>query len=75
MDDRRSRPEKTGGLRDLVLEEELKIRWTHTIRNEEVYRGIDEGRTLWNNIEKRRTRCIVHTLRHNRFVKNIIEGK
>jgi hypothetical protein len=53
----------------------LKIKWTDKIRNEEVYRRIDEERTLLNNIEKRRTRWIGHTLRHNGFVKTIIEGK
>jgi hypothetical protein len=53
----------------------LKIKWADKIRNEEVYRRIDEERTLWNNIEKRRTRWIAHTLRYNGFVKNIIEGK
>ena len=53
----------------------LKIKWTDKIRNEEVYRRVEEKRTLWNTIEKRRTRWIGHTLRHNGFVKNIIEGK
>jgi hypothetical protein len=53
----------------------LKIKWIDKIRNEEVYRRIDEERTLWNNIEKRRTRWIGHTLRHNGFMKNIIGGK
>jgi hypothetical protein len=42
---------------------------------EEVYRSVDKERTLWNNIEKRRTRWTGHTLRHNGFVKNIIEGR
>jgi hypothetical protein len=53
----------------------LKIKWTDKIRNEEVYRRIEEERTLWNNIEKKRTRWIGHTLRHNGLVKNIKEGK
>jgi hypothetical protein len=53
----------------------LKIKRTDEIRNEEVYRRIDEERTLWNNTEKSRTRWIGHTLRHNGRVKNIIEGK
>jgi hypothetical protein len=53
----------------------FKIKWTDKIMNEEVYRRIDEERTLWDNIDKRRTRWIGHTLRHNGFVKNIIEGK
>jgi hypothetical protein len=53
----------------------LKIKWTDKIRNEEVYRRIDEERALWNNIEKRRPRTIGHTLRDNGFVNNIIEGK
>jgi hypothetical protein len=48
---------------------------TDKITNEQVYRRVDEEWTLWNNIEKRRTRWIGHTLRHNRFVKSIIEGK
>jgi hypothetical protein len=51
------------------------MKWTDKIRNEEVYRIIDEERTIWNNIEKRRTRWIGHTLRRNGFVKNIIEGE
>jgi hypothetical protein len=33
----------------------LKIKWTDKMRNEEVYRRIDEERTLWNNIERGRT--------------------
>jgi hypothetical protein len=53
----------------------LKIKWTDKIRNEEVYRGIEEERTLWNNIEKRRSRWNGHTLRRNGLVENIIEGK
>jgi hypothetical protein len=53
----------------------FKIKWTDKIRNELVYRRIDQEQTLWNNIQKRRTRWIGHTLRHNGFVKNIIEGK
>jgi hypothetical protein len=31
----------------------LKIKWTDKIRNEEVYRRIDEEQTLWNNREKK----------------------
>jgi hypothetical protein len=53
----------------------LKIKWSDKIRNEEVYRRIDKERTLWNNIEKRRTRWIGHTLRDNGFMKKITEGK
>jgi hypothetical protein len=45
------------------------------MRNEEVYRRMEEERTLWKNIEKRRTRWIGHTLRHNGLVKNVIEGE
>jgi hypothetical protein len=36
---------------------------------------MDEEWTLWNTIEKRRIRWLGHTLRRNRFMKNIIEGK
>jgi hypothetical protein len=45
------------------------------MKNEEVYRRIDEDRSLWNTVEERRTRWNGHTLRHNGFVKNITEGK
>jgi hypothetical protein len=34
-----------------------------------------EERALWNTVEKGRSRWIGHTLRHNGFVKNIMEGK
>jgi hypothetical protein len=30
--------------------------------------------TLWNTIEKRRTRWIGHTLRHHGFLENILGG-
>jgi hypothetical protein len=50
----------------------LQIKWMEEIINEEVYRRIDEERTKWNTIEKRRTRSIGHTLRHNGLVKNMI---
>jgi hypothetical protein len=73
MDHRKRRPERTTGLRN--LERTLKIKWTDQIRNEEVYRRMEEEGALWNNIGKRRTRWIGHTLRHNGFVKNMIEGK
>jgi hypothetical protein len=53
----------------------LKIKWMGKIRNKEVQRLVDEERTVWSTKEKRRTRLIGHTLRHNGFVKNIIEGK
>jgi hypothetical protein len=51
----------------------LKIKRTDKIRNKEVYRRVDEERPVWNTKEKRRTRWIGHTLRHNAFVKNKIE--
>jgi hypothetical protein len=46
----------------------LKIKWRDKIRNEEVYRRMDEERMLRNNIEKRRIRWIGYALRDKRFV-------
>jgi hypothetical protein len=43
----------------------LKIKLSDKIRDEEVYRRIDEKRTLWNTIEKRRTNWIGHFVRYN----------
>jgi hypothetical protein len=52
-----------------------QVKLLNKIRNEEVYRRVDEGWTLWNATQKRRTLWIGHALRHNGFVKNINEGK
>jgi hypothetical protein len=45
----------TGSPRNRVLERMLKIKWTGKIRDEGVYRRIDEEWTFWNTREKRRT--------------------
>ena len=38
----------------------LKIRWVDKVTNEEVLRQIDEERSVWKNIVKRRGRLIGH---------------
>jgi hypothetical protein len=43
----------------------LKIKWTDKIWSEDVFRRIEEEWALWHNIEKRGTRWIGHTMRHN----------
>jgi hypothetical protein len=53
----------------------IKLKWTDKLKNEEVHKRIDDERTLWDNIEKKRTRWNGHTFRHNGFVMNEIEGK
>jgi hypothetical protein len=51
----------------------LKIKWTDTMTNDEVFqRAIEE--ILLLNIKKRRQSRIGHKIRHNEFVVNILEG-
>ena len=49
----------------------LKIKWTDRIKNEEVFQKVKEERLLLKN---RRHSWIGHTIRHNEFVVNILEG-
>jgi hypothetical protein len=53
----------------------LKIKWTDKIWSGDIFRRIEEEWALWHNIEKRGTRWIGHTLRHNGPVKNILRYK
>jgi hypothetical protein len=39
MGHQKSRPEKTRDLRNLMLEEDVKIKWSDKRRNEKIYRG------------------------------------
>jgi len=52
----------------------LKIKWTGRVRNDEVYRRAKEERLLLKILKNRRHSWIGHTLRHNEFVINILEG-
>jgi hypothetical protein len=53
----------------------LKIEWREKVRNEEVFRRIGEERTLWSTIRQRRTKWVGHLMRHNNYVRSIMEGK
>ena len=53
----------------------LKIRRVDKVTNEEVLRQIDEERSIWKNIVKRRDRLIGHILRHPGIVALILEGQ
>ncbi|KAI5634899.1 hypothetical protein NE865_12382 [Phthorimaea operculella] len=52
-----------------------KISWTEKRTNEEVLRRVDEKRALLRTIENRRGKMIGHLIRHDHFLKNIVEGK
>ena len=51
-----------------------KISWRDRVTNEDVLRRVQENRSLWRNIQKRRVTLIGHILRHNNFIKGILEG-
>ena len=52
----------------------LKIKWTDRIRNDEVFQRAKEERLLVKILKNRRHSWIGHTIRHNEFVVNILEG-
>jgi len=52
----------------------LKIKWTDRIKNDEVFQMAKEGSLLLKILKNRRHSWTGHTIRHNEFVVNIIEG-
>jgi len=52
----------------------LKIKWTDRITNGEVFGRAKEERLLLKILKIRRHSWIGHTIRHNEFVVNILEG-
>jgi len=52
----------------------LKIKWTNRITNDEVLQRAKEERLLLKIKKNRRHSWIGHTVRHNEFVANILEG-
>ncbi|KAG8225750.1 hypothetical protein J437_LFUL016100, partial [Ladona fulva] len=48
----------------------VNFKWTDRVRNEEVYRIIEEVQTIWSIIRKRRPRWVGHILSHNGFVRS-----
>jgi len=52
----------------------LRIKWTDRITNYEVFQRAKEERLLLNKLKNRRLSWIGHTVGHNEFVVNILEG-
>ena len=52
----------------------LKIKWTDRITNDEVFQKVKEERLLLKILKNKRHSWIGHTIRHNEFVVNILEG-
>ena len=52
----------------------LKIKWTDRITNVEIFQKEKEERLLLKNLKDRRHSWIGHTIGHNEFVANSLEG-
>ena len=52
-----------------------KISWTDHVRNKEVLLRVNEQRNILHEIRKRKANSIVHILRRNCLLKQVIEGK
>jgi len=52
----------------------LEIKWTNRITTDEVFERVNEERLLLKILKNRRPSWIGHTIRHNEFVVNILEG-
>ena len=51
----------------------IKVSWVERITNEEILNRVQEERSIWNIIKKRRDRMIGHILRHGGLIQMIIE--
>ena len=52
----------------------LKMKWTDRITNVEVFQKVKEEKLFLKILKNRRHSWIGHTIRHNEFVVNILEG-
>ena len=52
----------------------LKIKWMDRITNDDVFQRAKEERLHLKILKNRRHSWIGHTIRHNEFVVNILEG-
>jgi len=52
----------------------LKVKLTHRITNNEVFQRAEEERLLLKILKIRSHSWIGHTIKHNEFVVNILEG-
>ena len=53
----------------------MNIKWMDRIPNEEVVGRIEEKRTLWKSLKKRRGQMMGHTLRHGGLLRDILEAE
>jgi hypothetical protein len=58
----------------MVLEKNVK-KWTDRIKDEEVFQRVKGEILLLKVLKNRRHSWIGHTIRHNEFVVNILEGE
>jgi hypothetical protein len=52
----------------------LKMKWRHKITNDEVFQKGERRKITFKILTNRRHSRIVHIIRHNEFVINIIKG-
>ena len=52
----------------------LKIKWTDRITYDEVFTKDERRKISFKNLKNRRHSWIGHTVRHNEFAVNILEG-
>ena len=52
-----------------------RISWTEKITNEEVLRRVGESRTMMMTIARRKKNWIVHVIRGEGLLREVIEGK
>jgi hypothetical protein len=53
----------------------MEISWTDCVRRVEVLQIVKEERNIQQTTKRRKDNWIVHILRRNRLLKQIIEGK
>jgi len=58
----------------MELEKNVEIKWTERIKNDVVFQRAKEKMLLLRILKNRRHSWIGHTIRHNEFVVNILEG-
>jgi hypothetical protein len=52
-----------------------KISWTDHVRNEELVLTVKEQRNILHELRKRKANWVVHILRRNYLLQQVIEGK
>ena len=53
----------------------LKVSWTEKTTNEEILNRVQETRSIWKTLTRRRDRMIGHILRHGGLTQMVVEGR